>query len=143
MHAPNVRQIGMRTAGFAIFFSVLFAWCDAREPRTLPALWSSAAYSEVKPFPSIWLPPSVPLRVLAFSEYEKLDAHSLSIRAVISRFGRPTRYLTPTKKNEFGFMIYDLPSGHSVAAYVCEPPSDWIAAIALLDPNGRVLRLIK
>ena len=133
----------MRFVALAVLLSTL-ALVAARAETSLRSLWSSSAYVEVKPFPSAWLSDQTPLTELSFAAFQRLEAKDLSIRILISRFGKPMRYLVPTKKkNEFGFIIYDLPSGHSVAAYVSEPPRDGIGAIVMIDPKGKLLRLIK
>ena len=111
---------------------------------TLRSLWASPDYS-AKPFPGAWRPkkfPSTARDVLAFKKFD-LKSTGVSISNFVARYGIPDRYLVSQQSNGQHFLIYDLPSGHSVALYVHKPPYNTFAAIVIIDSAGNLVRLIK
>jgi hypothetical protein len=93
------------------------------------------------PIPAEWQS-SAPPRDRDVASFEKFAFPRSSIRAVIDRFGTPDRYLVSRREN-FDFLIYDLPSGHSVVMYVTHHRLDqWVAAV-IIDSHGKLIYLDK
>jgi hypothetical protein len=116
----------------------------AKEKDYYHPLWASRAYVP-KPFPAEWRPQNPPQTETDLAAFEKYDLRvdPFSIRAFVARYGIPQRYLVSTGGSKQNFLIYDLPSGHSVALYVYKPPADTIEAAIIIDSHGKLLRLIK
>jgi len=127
----------------SIALAALLALQCRSADTTLRRIWASSAYQECKEIPDGWLPATIPITETSRSAFQRLEPKDLSIRTLIARYGRPTRYLVGKKKDDSDFLIYDLQSGYSVAAYVAKPPHDGIAAVAIIDSEGKLIQLIK
>ena len=74
-----------------------------------------------------------------------LQAEGLSITNFIAKYGLPHRYLTTKRDDDWDYLIYDLPSGHTVALYVPKPmPAAWtFGACVIITADDSLVRLIK
>jgi hypothetical protein len=115
----------------------------AREPHNrLP--WSASYYHE-QPIPDIWRGDGTIERqtdVAAYQAFTFRDSPP-SVKAFIARFGPPSRFLVSKRPDHTRFLVYDLPSGHSVGLYVSEPPDDAFGAAVIFDRRGELIALIK
>jgi hypothetical protein len=102
-------------------------------------MWRSPKYAKDS-IPAVWLPAKIPPAVTNLAAFERTPKSlRFRIKKFIGRYGMPSRYLRSTKDDDWNFLIYDLPSGHSVALYVGKPPNDWIEVISVLTPDGSLL----
>jgi hypothetical protein len=116
---------------------------DAGE-TTLRSIWTSPNYC-AKPFPDEWRPklcPSTVREMVAFMDFD-LKSAGVSIPNFVACFGSPDRYLVARQNNGQNFLIYDFPTGQSLALYVHEPPDNKFSAIVIVDSAGNLVRLIK
>jgi hypothetical protein len=129
--------LGLSIASVGVIFA-------AKEKDHYHPLWASRAYT-AKPFPSEWRPPTPRPTETDLTAFQKFDLRvdPLSVRAFVARFGIPQRYLVARRSTQQDMLIYNLPSGHSVALYVYKPPIDIFGAAIIVDSEGRLLRLIK
>ena len=93
------------------------------------------------PIPAEWQS-SAPPRDRDLASFEKFAFGRGSIRAIVDRFGTPDRYLLSPRDN-FDFLIYDLPSGHSAFMYVTHNRRDYWVAAVIIDSHGKVVYLDK
>jgi len=122
--------------------SMLAVIVRAGEQQTeLRALWRSSLYSS-KAVPTAWLPASVPPTERDKHAFQQ-SKQRFTTTTLIARFGLPDRYLVSQMPDKNDFLIYDLPSGVSVAVYVSEPPAQSISAIAVINAKGEMISLIK
>ena len=135
MSAPHILAI--------LFLCVTAALADS-DKTTLRKMWASSRYTTTS-VPAAWRPAKIPTTASdgrAFDSFS-LKTDELSIRKFIARFGLPSRYLTTKRAGGQNFLIYDLPSGHAVALYVYDPPSDVFGACVIIMSDGSLVRLIK
>jgi hypothetical protein len=109
---------------------------------TLRPLWASRAYN-AKPLPAAWHSKTVARTERDVAAFQAFSSRSLSITNFLATYGLPDRYLVTARRGGQDFLIYDLPSGHSVALYVPKPPAKLFAAIVIIDVRGDLVRLIK
>lgn len=129
----------------AILAPLLVAASAAEVKDTYHPLWKSGRFVQ-KPFPDEWRPENPPATERDLAAYKNHQFDEVTIRPVIARFGIPDRYLVltrPRRSGEYNWLIYDLPDGYTVAFYVMAPPTDIFAAGVIIDPKGKLLRLIK
>ncbi len=128
-----------------ILFLLCVTMAIANPDQTaLRKLWASPHYT-TNSIPAAWLPAKVPVTVSDVSAFEgfSLRTDGPSIQKFIARHGVPTRYLATKQKGHANFLIYDLPSGHAVALYVSQPPTDSFAACVIVTADGSLMKLIK
>lgn len=128
---------------FILLFCLSAAAAES-DKTTLRKLWSTNQYS-TNSLPSAWRPADIPAtesNLSAFVNFS-LRENSLSISNFIAKYGLPNRYLSTKQNNGQDFLIYDLPSGHSVALYVSKPPATTFGACAIITANGSLVKLIK
>ncbi|QIF00183.1 hypothetical protein [Roseimicrobium sp. ORNL1] len=114
------------------------------DKTTLRKIWASPHYTS-NSLPTAWLPVKIPEMTSDVSAFESFSQQKegFSIRNFIGRYGPPSRYLTTKRDREHDFLIYDLPSGHSVALYVSKPPADFFAACVIITSDGSLVNLFK
>lgn len=144
----------------AVFVPTLRSRIDGLTNSGLRELWRLSNY-RTNALPNIWIPEKTPPRTLNLHEYEKFSVTEagFSIRNFIARFGLPSRYLAgqwnkgqidrieghvPVRDDSGllqgpDFLIYDLPSGHSVAVYVPKPPATNFTTASIVDSKGDLL----
>jgi hypothetical protein len=111
---------------------------------TLLSLWASRDY-QVEPFPDVWRPETIPPTVREVALFKGFDLKQAgsTITSFVARYGIPDRYSVTQKSDGQNFLIYDLPSGHSVGLYVRKPPYKTFSAVVIIDSGGNLVLLIK
>ena len=109
---------------------------------TLRRLWASRAYTR-QPVPEAWRVYSIPVAARDLDAFRRYTPTQFTVSEFVSRFGVPDRYLAARQRDQWDFLIYDLPSGAAVALYVREPPHDSFGAAVIIDAQGKLIRLIK
>lgn len=133
---------------------------EVKDPRFtgLRELWASEYYA-TNTLPATWTPrnrPPTTRDVGAFLQFN-LQRDGSFIPSFIERFGLPTRYLTarasaegitlgidgplfpPVPSQGQDFLVYDLPTGQSVALYVPKWPASEFTTAAIIDFTGNLL----
>ena len=134
-----------RVIHFTALLVVAVSALAASEKDTYHPDWNSRSYAKT-PFPEAWRPASVPPTQRDLIAFQQFKFATIHIKDVVARFGIPDRYLVrtrPPRVGEYNWLIYDLPDGYSVGFYVGNPPGDTYAAGVIIDPKGKLLRLIK
>ena len=137
MSAPRILAI--------LFLCVTAALADS-DKTTLRKIWASDRYT-TNSIPAAWRPAKLPVTATDVRVFEgfSLQAEGLSITNFIAKYGLPQRYLTTKRKHDgdWDYLIYDLPSGHSVALYVPKPPGWTFGACVIITSDDSLVRLIK
>jgi hypothetical protein len=131
---------------FAVLLGSATLLAADRDEPNMRQYWASKRY-RTNAFPDSWRPEKFPQPPADFEVLNKREAYLeviVPIPKFIARFGLPNRYLTARKQEGYSdFLIYDLPSGTSIALYVTRPPASGIGAAIIVDRAGKVMRLIK
>jgi hypothetical protein len=144
----------------AVFVASIDYRIDDPKSTGLRELWALPNY-RTNSLPPVWRPEQPPPRPMELSAFLGFtpETHDFSISGFIGRHGLPSRYLTahwnvgqvfaitqgiPVADETHSpqgpdFLIYDLPSGHSVVLYVSQPDADDFTTAVIIDPKGNLL----
>lgn len=130
---------------WTIFFMCLTSAHAGSGETSLRHIWKSTRFTNTASIPAEWLPSAIPERVSDVVVFERfaLRMDGFSIPGFIGRYGLPNRYLTATSGKTWDYLIYDLPSGHSIALYVPKPPGKTFGACVIITSDGSLVKLIK
>ncbi len=131
---------------------------EIKDPKKigLQQLWALSFYT-TNSLPPVWLPAKIPPTPRESREFLRFSSEKdgQSIPNFIKQYGLPSRYLvgqvSTFSRQGFApptvgallqgpdFLIYDLPSGHTVALYVPKPPADKFVIATIIDSKGDLL----
>lgn len=98
-----------------------------------------------RPLPAHFLPKKVPAMETELAAYERFTFRGLgpSIKDFIERYGAPSRFLASTERKGRNYLVYDLPSGHTIVVHALKPPREIFTAVDIIDATGAVIRTIQ
>jgi hypothetical protein len=145
LHSHEVTAVNPRILIFLFLLLAIMVLPAEAEKTALRSYWSAKHFVS-RPIPEAWQAKAEQPTEQKLSEYMKFDLKSgFSVSKIVARYGTPTRYLAAKnpEKDRDNFLIYDLPSGHSVALYVHDPPDDRCGPLVIIDAEGNDLLLVK